>query len=68
MSIVFIWEIIKSTMIAIAIIIAVMAAMACLLRPSIWNDVVFEPWAKAERRATKKKAKEELRARRAFYK
>ena len=68
MSIVFIWGIMKTIMITIAIIIAVMAAVACVLRPRAWNNVVLEPWAKAERRAAKKKAKEELRARRAFYK
>lgn len=57
----------KMALISIALIIAVVAAIVWVWRPSEWNDTVVEPWAKAERRAAKKKAKAELRAWREFY-
>lgn len=66
-TILFIWELVMYALIAIAVIFAAAVGIVCVWRPQAWNDVMVEPWAKAERRAAKKKAKAELRARREFY-
>lgn len=62
-----IWEILMYALIAIALIVAAATAIVCVYRPTAWKNVMIEPWAKAERRAAKKKERAELRARREFW-
>ena len=66
-TILFIWELVMYALIAIAVIFVAAVGIVCVWRPQAWNETVFFPWAKAERRAAKKKAKAELRAWREFY-
>ena len=62
-----IWEILMYALIAIALIVVVATAIVCVYRPTAWKNVMIEPWAKAERRAAKKKERAEFRARREFW-
>ena len=61
-------EIVMYALIAVTLLIATITGIVCVWWPHAWDDVMVEPWAKAERRAAKKQAQEELRARREFWK
>ena len=62
-----IWGLVVSALIIIALLMSAVTVILCVFRPQAWNDVMVEPWAKAERREAKKKAKEAERARREFW-
>ena len=66
-TILIIWELMMSALIVIALVVTVVTAIVCVIRPQAWNDVMVKPWEKEERREEKRKEKEELRARREFW-
>lgn len=62
------WEIaVMAIEIIFALTVAVLVIVAAIVGRKELTDKVYFPWEKAEERAAKKKAKEEARARREFW-